>query len=160
MYSLEHLPQQRCEVVLRENITEATRTAYENDEQAVETYFTADEYTKLVVDREGLEAIVEANLDAWLQAAKNEEIERVSAEVRERRNKLLTETDWTQTIDAPVTAESLAAIRAYRQELRDLTSREDFPYIENWPVAPAIVKGDPDPVDEAFDVLTGGDENA
>ena len=160
MYSLTHLPHSKCEVVLRENIAEATRTVYEGEEPREETYYTADEYCITVAERSGLEEAVAADTAGWTEAAKAEEITAVAAQVRERRNKLLAETDWTQTIDAPVTAESLAEVRAYRQALRDITSREDFPYITEWPAAPAIIKGDPDPVDEAFDVLTGGEENA
>lgn len=76
-------------------------------------------------------------------------------EARAERNRLLLETDWTQTMDAAVSAESRHEIRAYRQELRDITEQKGFPAEIKWPPAPEIVKADPDPVDEAFDILTG-----
>ena len=69
------------------------------------------------------------------------------AEARARRDKLLADTDWTQTLDAPVSAESKAALRAYRQELRDLPQNEDWPECI-WPELPEIVKAAPAPVDE------------
>ena len=39
---------------------------------------------------------------------------------RSVRNKFLSESDWTQCADAPLTDDQRAAWRAYRQALRDL----------------------------------------
>lgn len=54
---------------------------------------------------------------------------------RRRRNNLLTECDWTQLSDAPVDS---AAWANYRQSLRDITTHEKFPLLDDsdWPVAP------------------------
>lgn len=79
-------------------------------------------------------------------------------EVRARRDKLLAETDWTQVLDAPISAESRYAFRVYRQALRDITEQEGFPAAVVWPESPEAVKTAPDPVDEAVDVLLGGAE--
>lgn len=67
-----------------------------------------------------------------------------AAEARRKRDKLLAETDWTQTLDAPVTQESKIALRAYRQELRDLPQKEGWPASVAWPEIPKIIKGVPD----------------
>lgn len=40
--------------------------------------------------------------------------------IRSRRSYLLVESDWTQTIDSPLSAEKKAEWAAYRQALRDL----------------------------------------
>jgi len=56
-----------------------------------------------------------------------------AAEVRAERNKLLSESDWTQVIDAPV---DQAAWAVYRQDLRDVPSQAGFPWTVDWPVAP------------------------
>ena len=53
--------------------------------------------------------------------------------IREERNKLLSETDWTQLGDAPVNATPWAI---YRQELRDITSQPGFPHNVTWPTKP------------------------
>lgn len=79
-------------------------------------------------------------------------------EIRARRDKLLAETDWTQVLDAPIDTETREAYRAYRQALRDVTEQEGFPTAVVWPELPDVGKADPDPVDTAFDVLTGGGE--
>lgn len=79
-------------------------------------------------------------------------------EVRAQRDKLLAETDWTQVLDAPIDKETLEAYRVYRQALRDVPEQEGFPTAVVWPELPAVGKADPDPVDTAFDVLTGGGE--
>lgn len=84
--------------------------------------------------------------------------EQLAEEIRTQRDKLLAETDWTQVLDAPISAECREAFRVYRQALRDITEQEGFPAAVVWPEIPMAVKADPDPVDEAVDVLLGGAE--
>lgn len=66
---------------------------------------------------------------AWVAGAND----RAAADIRTERNAKLTESDWTQVVDAPV---DQAAWATYRQELRDITSQEGFPSEITWPVAP------------------------
>lgn len=54
-------------------------------------------------------------------------------EEREKRNKLLKKSDWTQLSDTPT---NTAAWAVYRQALRDLPSQEGFPYNITWPTQP------------------------
>jgi len=44
----------------------------------------------------------------------------MDAEIRELRNAMLKDTDWTQMPDAPLTEEQKEKYRIYRQKLRDL----------------------------------------
>jgi hypothetical protein len=53
--------------------------------------------------------------------------------VREQRNKLIAECDWTQVADAPVDKETWAT---YRQALRDVPTQAGFPWDVTWPEAP------------------------
>lgn len=45
--------------------------------------------------------------------------EQRAANMRAQRNRLLNASDWTQTLDAPLTDEQRAAWATYRQALRD-----------------------------------------
>lgn len=54
-------------------------------------------------------------------------------EVREERNILLTQSDWTQVLDAKVDRNSWAV---YRQLLRDITKQPEFPFGITWPPKP------------------------
>lgn len=54
-------------------------------------------------------------------------------QVRQRRNKLLARSDWTQVPDAPV---DHAAWANYRQALRDVTKQSGFPENVIWPEVP------------------------
>ena len=56
-----------------------------------------------------------------------------SANARKRRNKLLSASDWTQVIDAPV---DQAAWATYRQALRDISAQAGFPATVVWPTQP------------------------
>lgn len=159
--SVVQLSSSQAEIMLRENFTTETRDNPASEAETGQiTVYLADEYTVIVPWREGLSEAVEASTEAWLKMAKNAEQARLAAEARERRNKLLEEIDWTQTIDAPISAASREALRTYRQQLRDITAQEDFPYNIAWPERPAIEKGAPDPVDEAVDILLGGENDA
>ena len=83
-----------------------------------------------------------------------------TAEVRAKRDKLLTATDWTQTLDAPISPASREAMRVYRQALRDITEQENFPADVVFPVEPVMEKAIPDPIDNAVDIMIGGEDNA
>ena len=85
-----------------------------------------------------------------------EEVPETAEEARAQRDKLLTDTDWTQVLDAPIDEDTKAAYRAYRQALRDIPQQEGFPETIIWPELPAKVKAAPEPVDEAVDLLLSG----
>ena len=77
-------------------------------------------------------------VEQWIETpATSEQItERTNAkeaEVRQQRNQSLNACDWTQLPDAPA---DKAAWTTYRQELRDVTDQEGFPWDVLWPVAP------------------------
>lgn len=60
-----------------------------------------------------------------------EEIERAN------RDQLLLSSDWTQTADAPISAELKTLWATYRQQLRQVPNQPRFPYEITWPVPPA-----------------------
>ena len=56
--------------------------------------------------------------------------------VRAERNKKLSDCDWTQLDDTPLSNTQKQAWATYRQELRDITTQTD-PFAIVWPVEPA-----------------------
>ena len=52
------------------------------------------------------------------------------------RNQLLSESDWTQLPDSPLTTEKKTEWATYRQQLRDMPAQEGFPGID-FPVMPS-----------------------
>lgn len=71
-----------------------------------------------------------AEQEADYKARKDEE---QSKSVRDQRNKLLSDCDWTQLSDAPVDSSAWAF---YRQELRDIPEQANFPWDIIWPDEP------------------------
>ena len=70
--------------------------------------------------------------DKWiLEEPKRIEIQ--SNQIRKKRNELLGQCDWTQTLDAPVDQQVWAS---YRQELRDIPQQSGFPLEVDWPEIP------------------------
>ena len=116
------------------------------------TQYTADEYTLTVRDTQTLEERVAGNIEAWRERAMREDYDRVAAEVRAIRDKLLAESDKEMMIDRMglevPTGVSFSAwldffkklasavsgdLAKYRQELRDIPKQEGFPYCVVFP---------------------------
>jgi hypothetical protein len=57
--------------------------------------------------------------------------------VRNERDRLLAESDWTQLADAPLAEEEKAAWATKRQAWRDVPQQAGFPVAVTWPEAPA-----------------------
>jgi len=71
-----------------------------------------------------------------LKTAEQLEAERLEAkanQVRAERDRLLTDTDWTQVADAPVVS---LEWQPYRQGLRDVPQQSGFPDSVTWPTPP------------------------
>ena len=58
------------------------------------------------------------------------------SEIRDSRNTLLSDSDWTQYQDSPITGSKLTEWQTYRQSLRDVTTQSD-PYNIVWPTKPS-----------------------
>ena len=73
------------------------------------------------------EAAYQATLDANTATA-----------MRQRRNEILSKSDWTQMNDSPLSIEDKTAWATYRQELRDLSALAAWPSLEeaDWPTKP------------------------
>ena len=54
--------------------------------------------------------------------------------IRSERNTLLTQSDWTQLPDVPISTK--AAWAKYRQDLRDITAQSGYPFNVIWPEKP------------------------
>ena len=97
-------------------------------EQAVDTF--NNEKQRLEDEEKAKVEAIEAARDYW-------------KEFRDLRNKKLTECDWTQTLDAPLTEEQKTSWKIYRQALRDLTKNITDPKVLvnnsnnlGWPTKP------------------------
>jgi len=66
--------------------------------------------------------------EVWSIEELSEDI--ASSNIRNKRDKLLTQSDWTQLEDSPVNKQIW---NIYRQSLRDVPSQIGFPYSIEWP---------------------------
>lgn len=55
-------------------------------------------------------------------------------DMRDKRDRLLAESDWTQLLDTPAAVQTAWA--AYRVLVRDVTKQAGFPFDVEWPVKP------------------------
>lgn len=85
--------------------------------------------------------------DGNLQAITIEEIPQPTAEelaeqkaqaVRDQRDRLLSQTDYLVSGDYPISDDGLAAVKTYRQALRDVPAQAGFPDDIEWPTLPQV----------------------
>lgn len=124
--SFQHRFDGNAEIRFRENITK-TDDSYQYNE-----------YVLITPDRDGLERAVQDNVEIWLAYAKSQETVQLAADARIARDKLLADTDWTQTDDAPLSSDNKESMRKYRQALRDITAQSGFPQKIVWPEKPQV----------------------
>ena len=61
-------------------------------------------------------------------------------DIRDKRNALLSATDYLLQPDYPISDTDREAVKAYRQALRDITKQEGFPENVVWPDKPSFIK--------------------
>jgi hypothetical protein len=132
----EHRFDGMAEMRFRENVTEVQDKTEDGKEAGIS--YNYDEYLLVMPDRDGLEKIVQDNMATWLAYAKQQEADKQAQTIRDKRDKLLSDTDWTQVDDAPISDVDRESMRQYRQALRDITSQEGFPYNVNFPEKPQV----------------------
>jgi hypothetical protein len=129
---------------LRESLPNVSLPANLSNEQLLEwnmyevNFLAApNDYTKNII--EGTPILIDGNYyQNWLQtdATQSEIDQRLEDkwfEVREIRNQLLVECDWTQLGDVSQTIKDVWT--TYRQQLRDVTNQQN-PFNIEWPVKP------------------------
>ena len=91
-----------------------------------------------VIERDAQPSLVDGEwrLGFTVRSANAQEIDFKASSVREERDRLLSECDWTQVSDSPLGSSSKSDWAAYRQALRDVTSQEGFPFDVTWPAKP------------------------
>lgn len=119
-------------VLLYENVEIITNQDEPEAEKYIYDFYRIDGLR----NRPSLIESVENNLEGWLNLAKETEYGKLADPIRDQRNALLAETDWTQATDAPLGKEDVKAYREYRQALRDIPQQDGFPYEVEWPAIP------------------------
>ncbi|WP_370826891.1 tail fiber assembly protein [Parasutterella excrementihominis] len=121
-------------------IPHQSRTMHHNILRALLTSFVQadpEHYREVAVnDKDGNK--VATTVEKIPEPTPEELKERKAAEVRAQRDYLLNKTDYLVSGDYPISAEDLAKIKAYRQELRDLPEQEGFPETVEWPTEPKV----------------------
>ncbi len=104
-----------------------------------------DENNEPIVDQFGEQQVVFNSTIEYVFSLDNEEkqqkeeeknLERALSDLRNKRDQLLRETDFTQLEDAPLNNEEKEAYRTYRQELRDLPETTENILNPVFPVKP------------------------
>lgn len=106
--------------------------------------FSPDKYTHIIVP-EGENPLVyspfrndDGSISLIKDSVKIENLEKSKFEpIRRERNRKLSETDWTQFPNSPLSQEQRDEWAVYRQSLRDLPSTVTDPTNVAWPTPPS-----------------------
>jgi len=136
-YTLNQLYKDNPNTSFKVNMTEADLADW--GMYKVNTIAKPNDYTKNIY--EGTPQLVDGQyFQNWIQEDGNQEqiddkLLLKWLQIKEHRNELLKECDWTQLPDSPITGSKLTEWQTYRQELRDLTTNEN-PFTLIWPSQP------------------------
>lgn len=131
----------------------------EQDSENEVEVFTYKVYKITTTFREDLEEHIQNNLNDWLESLKEQEKNSLASEIREKRNKLLEESDKYMILDRltmnfpqEISLTNVVSVlkdffktlsnikngswAKYRQELRDLPNQKGFPYDVKFPDKP------------------------
>ena len=105
----------------------------------VESVEVTDDYTKNIVEGiptlSGSVYVQTWNITDSTEEEINIKIVEKWLEVRDMRDSLLSQSDWTQFQDSPISGSTLTEWQTYRQSLRDITSQSN-PFDLVWPSKP------------------------
>ncbi len=145
------------EVTFFDDIKSEMRKEQDSDNEV--EVFTYKVYKITTTFREDLEEHIQNNLNDWLESLKKQEKDSLATEIREKRNKLLEESDKYMILDRltmnfpqEISLTNIVSVikdffktlsnikngswAKYRQELRDLPNQEGFPYDVKFPDKP------------------------
>lgn len=155
-FEIENIIDGKCEIVFFDNIQELEPSEDNEKRYSYDTYRLKTNY------RDELEQELNDNkekYEQWLELAKKIEYNELASEIREKRNKLLQESDKYMCLDRlgieipeNITATTLLTViktffsglgnsisgnyAKYRQALRDITKQPGFPYKVEFPEEP------------------------
>lgn len=156
-FSIENVENGKCTILFFDDIQEEKQEShFENEGSTEKVVYSYDVYSTEISYRDNLAETIEADFEKWLKDIKEKDFNEVAAAVRAKRNELLAQTDKEMCIDRlgieipeNISATNLLTVvtsvfkglanilnntmSKYRQELRDITKQEGFPYNIKWP---------------------------
>lgn len=155
-FEIENIIDGKCDIVFFDNVQEIEATEENEKKYSFDTYRLNANY------RDELEKELNDDVEKykeWLQLAKDTEFYELATIIREKRNKLLQESDKYMCLDRlgieipeNITTGTIISVvkkffeglgesingnyAKYRQALRDITKQEGFPYNVEFPIEP------------------------
>lgn len=130
-YVIENKLNNECDIIFNTNIAEIEVET----EIGIEKQYQYDTYRMKTKYRDNLEQVLEekTEYDKWLKIAQETEYNELAKVIRNKRDKLLNDTDWTQMKDTSLSEDKVLKYQRYRQALRDIPEQEGFPYDVKFP---------------------------
>ncbi len=155
-FEIENIIDGKCDIVFFDNVQEIEAIEENEKKYSFDTYRLKANY------RDELEKELNDDIEKykeWLQLAKDTEFNELATIIREKRNKLLQESDKYMCLDRlgieipeNITTGTIISVvkkffeglgesingnyAKYRQALRDITKQDGFPYNVEFPIEP------------------------
>lgn len=86
---------------------------------------------KNIPEKPKFECYFDYSIKQWVKDLNAQEYK-----IKTKRNNFLSQSDWTQIPNNPLTPEKQEQWAIYRQQLRDITEQPGYPFNVVWPVKP------------------------
>jgi hypothetical protein len=110
----------------------------ENLSSFLKSYYKNNEFKELP-EKPSNYHIWNLETEQWQEPENYQQLlfDEAASKVKQERQRLLTATDWTDTVSASTRLENYNAWQFYRQQLRDITTQEGYPFNVIWPTQPS-----------------------
>ncbi len=109
----------------------------ENLSSFLKSYYKNNEFKELP-EKPSNYHIWNLETEQWQEPENYQQLlfDEAASKVKQERQRLLATTDWTDTVSASTRLENYNAWQFYRQQLRDITTQEGYPFNVVWPTQP------------------------
>ena len=109
----------------------------ENLSSFLKSYYKNNEFKELP-EKPSNYHIWNLETEQWQEPENYQQLlfDEAASKVKQERQQLLATTDWTDTVSASARLENYNAWQFYRQQLRDITTQEGYPFNVVWPTQP------------------------
>ena len=133
-YSLDNLKESNPQISFPSEISDSTLSEYSVYKYTIGNIPSYDPLTETLI--EGYFEKDENDKYHKPYVVRKLSLEDASNNIRNSRNKLLANSDWLVIKRVETSTPLSANWEKYRQELRDITSQDGFPYAVIWPIQP------------------------
>lgn len=127
--TIENIRDNKCEIIVCTDIKKNKgKDVYEDE------FYSYDLHRVIIPYRVGIEEDLKDNPQKWINFVLEKNKKELEKNARDKRDKLLLETDKYMLPDYPIEEKEKDKIKEYREFLRNIPEQKNFPYDIRWEI--------------------------